>query len=324
MEMIGSRELGERELEPIRYAVEGMIPEGYTVLSAAQKAGKSWMAQQMCLAVAKGEDFLGRKTTKGTAIYIALEDCEKFAQDRQNTIGTHGVDGFKYVFDAPPMDMGFIKELDELTAGIDDLRLVVVDVLKKIEYQPLPRESAVHCDYRTGTELKDWADKKGVSLVAITHNTKEDHSDPFNNTSGTVGVTASADALVMISRENRYDSDAMMAITGRRVMTSLAKIRLNEKCIWELVKGDDYEDSRIKKTIIAIVDDGVEDALSAKQIIEIGIANDIAMTETSRAVGAFIVKNKDRFLEDGIEISIINRGSGSKTYRFRRVADAER
>lgn len=319
MEVIGSCDLGERELEPIRYAVEGMIPEGYTVLSAAQKAGKSWMAQQMCLAVAQGSEFLGRKTTKGKAIYIALEDCEKFAQDRQNTIGTKGADGFMYVFDAPPMDMGFTKELDSLTEGMTDLRLVVVDVLKKIEYQPQPRESAVHCDYRTGTELKAWADRHGVSLVAITHNTKENHLDPFNNTSGTVGVTASADAIVMISRENRYDSEALMAITGRRVMTSLTKVRLAENCVWEVVNGDEYHDSRVRKVIDAIVEDGIEDSLSAKQIIDYGISKGITLTESSRAVGTYILKYKDELKDDGVDVEVVKRGSASKLYRFRRT-----
>jgi hypothetical protein len=202
---------------------------------------------------------------------------------------------------------------------MEDLRLVVVDVLKKIEYQPMPRESAVHCDYRTGTELKSWADRKGVSLVAITHNTKENHLDPFNNTSGTVGVTASADAIVMISRENRYDSEAVMAITGRRVMTSLTKIRLNENCVWEIANGDEYTDSKIQKVIKKLVEEGNEDTLSAKQIISYGNGVGILLTESSRVVGAYILKHREDLKEDGIDVEVVKRGSASKLYRFRRV-----
>lgn len=319
MELLGSRELGKRKLEPIRYAVEGMIPEGYTVLSAAQKTGKSWLAQQMCLAVAQGREFLGRKTTKGSAVYFALEDCEKFAQDRQHTIGTDGADGFMYVFDAPPMDMGFIEEMDALTKGIKDLRLVVIDVLRKIEYQPQPRESAIHCEYRTGAELKAWADKRQVSLVAITHNRKEDHADPFNKISGTVGVTASADALVMISRENRYDNNAVMAITGRRVMTSLTKIRLSDNCVWEVVENDNYLDNPITKTVEEIIDAEITDSLSAKQIKEFALDKGIVLTASSRVIGAFLMENKGNFEQDGIKIEPVNRGSASKTYKFKRV-----
>ena len=319
MELLGSEDLDRKKLTPIRYAIDGIIPEGYTVLSAPQKAGKSWMAQQMCLAVAQGTEFLGHKTTKGTAIYIALEDCEKFAQERQNIVGTHGVDGFKYVFEAPPMDMGFIDELDELTKDIDDLRLVVVDVLGKIEYQPKPRESAVHCEYRTGADLKAWADRRGVSLVAITHNRKEIHNDPFNNISGTVAVTASADALVMISRKNRYDSNAVMAITGRRVRVSLINIRLNESCVWEVIEGNEYKDSLIRKAVEKIADDNIKDALCAKQIKDIAIIKGIAVTESSKAIGAFLTKYKGKFWEDGIDIRIVERGTGSNTYHIRRV-----
>lgn len=313
MKLLGSVELGGREMTPIRYAVEGMIPEGYTVLSAAQKTGKSWLAQQMCLAVAQGKDFLGRRTTKGVAIYIALEDCEKFAQDRQNVIGTHGAEGFMYVFDAPPMDMGFITELDDLTKDIDDLRLIVIDVLRNIEFQPQPRESAIHCEYRTGRELKKWADKRGVSIVAITHNRKADHDDPFNKISGTVGVTASADSIVMISKE-RYSSEAVMAITGRRVMTSLTRLRLTESCIWEVIDGDEYKNSNIRKAILAV---DSEDFLSAKQIIQNALEKNIEVS-SSKALGSFLIKYKERFKEDGVEIEVKLRGSGSKLYRIKK------
>lgn len=318
MRFVSSEELGRKELPPIKYAVEGLIPEGYTVLSAPQKTGKSWLAQQMCLAVAKGEDFLGRKTVKGTAIYFALEDCEKFAQDRQRVIGTNGVKGFMYVFEAPPMEMGFTKELEELTKGISDLRLVVIDILRKIEYQPQHRESLIHCEYRTGTELKEWADRRGVSVVAITHNRKEEHSDPFNKISGTVGVTASADAILMLAKESRYDTDAVLAVTGRRVMTSLTKLRMNEHCIWEVMGGDTYVDNRISKVLSLLADDD-NDYLSAKQIIDYGLSKGIVLGESSRSVGEFILKHQDRLKEDGIEVELKKRGSASKLYRFRRA-----
>ena len=315
MEMLRSEELGEKDLPPIRYAVEGMIPEGYTVLSASPKMGKSWMAQQMCLAVAQGKEFLGRRTTKGKAIYIALEDCEKFAQDRQKMIGTHGAEGFMYVFDAPPMAMGFTKELDALVEGLTDLRLVVIDTLKRIEYQPSGKESFFHCDYRTGTELKEWADRHEVSLVAVVHDRKEAHGDPLAKVAGTGGVTAAADAVVMITKENRFSSDAMMAVTGRRVMMSVTKLRLTKNCVWEVRKGDDYKDSVIRQAVEKIADKGLKDALSAKQIIEMGGLHGIS----SRAVGTFLLKYKERFAEDGIDIKPIERGTASNTYHIGRI-----
>lgn len=315
MDLLGSEELGKRELPPIKYAVEGMIPEGYTVLSASPKIGKSWMVQQMCLAVAEGKDFLGKKTTQGVAIYFALEDCEKFAQDRQRIIGSRGAKDFKYVFDAPPMALGFTKELDKLTKGIDNLRLVVIDTIRPIEYQPSARESMVHCEYRTGKEFKDWADKREVSLIAVTHDRKADSGDPLKKISGTGGVTASADSIVMITKENRFGNEAVMGITGRRVLSSVMKIRQNESCVWEVMGDDEYEDSRIRRALMAVADG---ETMCAKQIIDKALMKGIVLSESSRAVGTFIVNNIDRLREDGINIEIIERGTASKLYRVKR------
>lgn len=319
MKLLSSKELGERKLEPIRYAVEGMIPEGYTVLSALPKIGKSWFAQQMCLAVAEGKEFLGHKTTQGTTIYIALEDCEKFAQDRQKKIGTEGTKAFKYVFDAPPMAMGFIDELDKVAEGIDDLRLVVVDTLRRIEYKPEQRESLFQCEYRTGMELKEWADRHEVSLVAITHDRKDHSGDPLGAVSGTGGVTAAADSVVMITKENRYGDTANIGVTGRRVLTSLGKIRQNESCVWETVENDEYKDSQIRRVIEKIADDGIKESLCAKQIKDMAVSKGITLTESSRAIGGFIMKYKGKFWEDGIDIKYAQRGTASKTYQIRRV-----
>ena len=45
-----------------RFIVDEMIYPGLHVLSGDPKIGKSWIMMDMCLAIAKGEKFLGRKT----------------------------------------------------------------------------------------------------------------------------------------------------------------------------------------------------------------------------------------------------------------------
>ena len=99
IDLVSGRDLQSKELPPIVYPVAEMIPEGYTVFSAPFKYGKSWFALELCLAVAKGTEFLGMRTTKGTAVYMALEDCDKFAQDRLNMVldGADAPEGFYYI-----------------------------------------------------------------------------------------------------------------------------------------------------------------------------------------------------------------------------------
>lgn len=47
-----------------RFIVDGMIYPGIHILSGDPKIGKTWMMLDMCLAVAKGEDFSEGKRNK--------------------------------------------------------------------------------------------------------------------------------------------------------------------------------------------------------------------------------------------------------------------
>ena len=59
-----------------------LLVEGTCILSAKPKLGKSWFALSMCLAVAKGEDFLGYKTEKSSTLYLDLETSESIQKKR--------------------------------------------------------------------------------------------------------------------------------------------------------------------------------------------------------------------------------------------------
>lgn len=60
--------------KPIEFAVDGLIAQGLYILAGAPKVGKSWLSLDMCLSIAKGEKVLSQETSKGTALYLCLED----------------------------------------------------------------------------------------------------------------------------------------------------------------------------------------------------------------------------------------------------------
>ena len=71
-----------KQMPPLQYAIAEILPAGLTLFSGDSKVGKSMMALNMCVAVSKGEDFLGFPTTRGTVLYLALEDTESRIQRR--------------------------------------------------------------------------------------------------------------------------------------------------------------------------------------------------------------------------------------------------
>lgn len=61
--------------EEINWIVDGLLPSsGFSVIAAKPKVGKSTLARQAALSVARGDSFLGRHTTRGAVLYLALEE----------------------------------------------------------------------------------------------------------------------------------------------------------------------------------------------------------------------------------------------------------
>ncbi|OQY16642.1 MAG: hypothetical protein B6I36_10035 [Desulfobacteraceae bacterium 4572_35.1] len=81
--LISADELKGKVFPPVKWAVDGVIPEGLTVLAGDPKAGKSLMAVDICNAIASGGEAFGKQAcVQGDVVYISLEDPQRRVQDR--------------------------------------------------------------------------------------------------------------------------------------------------------------------------------------------------------------------------------------------------
>lgn len=65
------QELYKQPIEPIPWVVENLLAPGLYFLGGSPKVGKSWLALQLCLAVCRGEPFLGFET-KRNEVFTSL------------------------------------------------------------------------------------------------------------------------------------------------------------------------------------------------------------------------------------------------------------
>lgn len=321
------------------YAVDGMIPEGETVIAAPPKTGKSWLMLDMCLQIAKGEKFLGFNTKKSDTLYLALEDGESFEQERLNIVTGNqpAPKNFHFVFsNVMPMNEGFLLQLDDLLKSLPDVKVIVIDTLQFIKYRQAKQESAYECDYRTGRDLKEYAEKHHLAIVVVTHTTKMIHiEDDMANVSGTNGVTGAADAVIVLGKENRMDNEAKMFITGRKVRQTMHNIQfMQEDCRWHYIGiaeiGDkerreqesrerEYMNSKIREAVIQIAreDDGTTWKGRAGELIEKATSLGIGIRETNKEIGGFLNKMQGMFLDmDGVQIEKIKNGNGPWIYKI--------
>ena len=71
---INAEELLSFPLPPIRFIIDGLLPQGLHILAGAPKIGKSWLALTLCLCVAKGEPLWSFAAQQCSVLYLCLED----------------------------------------------------------------------------------------------------------------------------------------------------------------------------------------------------------------------------------------------------------
>lgn len=200
---------------PTRYVVDGLIPEGFSLLVAAPKIGKSWMVLGLAVATATGGEAFGTiPVRKAPVLYLALEDGQKRLQRRLRNMGV----------DELPEDLTFITTLE--AGALDTIRafmerhaedgpLVILDTLGKVMPPARMGQSAYHADYAISGGLRDLVGRyPGAALVAVHHTRKQGADDFTQTTSGTQGLTGGADTILVLTR-NRNDSGGTLQVTSR-------------------------------------------------------------------------------------------------------------
>ena len=335
---ISAFDLQNKEFEERYYAVQNMIPEGETVIAAPPKTGKSWLMLDMCLKVAEGKPFLGFDTKQSDTLYLALEDGDSFEQERLNIVtgGAQAPKNFHFVFsNVMPMNEGFLLQLEELLKVFPNIKVVVIDTLQFVKYRQGKSESAYECDYRTGRDLKEFAEKNHLAIVVVTHTTKMIHiEDEMSNVSGTNGVTGAADAVIVLSKEKRTDKEAKMFITGRKVRQSMHSVKFDDsKCCWvyggiaEVADREQqetkeremlYSNSNIRAAVIEIARNLTDPWQGrAGAIVDLALKHGIGLKETNKEIGGFLNKMQGYFMsEDGVLIEKIKNGTGPWIYKI--------
>lgn len=124
----------QEELPPLRYIVDELLPQGLAILAGLPKIGKSYLSLDLCLCVAHGLPFLGKRTHAGSVLYLALEDSDRRLQKRVREVwGDKAVNSkFHRVTKAPRTNEGLLLQLDEHMAQYPDTSLIVIDTLQKV------------------------------------------------------------------------------------------------------------------------------------------------------------------------------------------------
>lgn len=264
-------ELRCKNLPPITYYVDKLIPQGLTLICSLPKIGKSWLALDMGISIASGKPILGFNTKQSEVLYLALEDSENRLKERTNKIlkGNKAPNNFIYSIKCDDIQNGLIEELEEIKEKEPNLKVIIIDTLQKV--RSMYRGSNNYSnDYKELSQLKDFADKYSMGIILIHHLKKGYEGDIFDKVSGTNGITGTVDTTIVLTKQNRSDEDTILSIVGRDVEYNQYVVRFNKDVFkWIMISNyedmekelekQDYENNPIVKTIIENVEknDGI-------------------------------------------------------------------
>jgi RecA-family ATPase len=212
---ITAAELDDIDIPALSWTVPGLLPEGFGILAAAPKIGKSWLVLSLGLAVASGTGFLGVPVDQRPVLYLALEDGPRRLQDRQRRILDCQPAPEALVLWTDPLDaLEAAKQFATDHAGRNPL--IIIDTLARIRPPRGPRADIYREDYQFGSSLKAIADL-GATVLGVHHTRKGESEDFLESASGTNGLTGSADFVMVLTR-GRTESNALLSITGRDVV----------------------------------------------------------------------------------------------------------
>mgnify|MGYP003093276038 FL=1 len=214
LKMYSSEYIMNTQMKPIEYCVDGLISQGLFILAGAPKVGKSWLALDMCLSIAKREKVLGKATSCGHVVYLSLEDSLIRLQNRLYELTDDPSDNLHFAIMAESISNGLPEQIEYCRKRFDDLKIVVIDTLQKVRNES---ESSYSSDYKELSVLKSLADKLGIAIVLVHHTRKCSDSDPFNMISGSTGLSGCVDGSMVLIESKRGSRKAKLHCVGRDI-----------------------------------------------------------------------------------------------------------
>ena len=248
LETVSAKDLLTQPIQPLKFAINTILPHGLFILAGSSKIGKSWLALDMSCAVANGSLLWHYPATQGEVLYLALEDNNKRLQERLNKVSP--------ICDLDtPTDIHFVTKAQKLGAGLSEqivsfldshpqTKLIVIDTLQYVR----------NCGKFTGTYSGDYRDMdalreiitgRDLTMLLITHSHKSDDADPVNRVHGSAGLTGAADGIFVLEKKKRSGDKARLTIANRDTESYQFDLRFDRlNCRWQFVSenSDDVDE----------------------------------------------------------------------------------
>jgi hypothetical protein len=254
-------DLYDAEFPPPKFAVNGLIPEGLTMLIARPKIGKSWLGLQFGIAVGTGGHALGEMIEQGKTLYLALEDSPLRMQDRMFHKQRAPRETQITVMNEWP-SLSDDRAINALIKKIetDGYTLVIIDTLQRAVGGASVTKDAPRLSKILGA-LQQFALRQHVAILVIHHSRKSatdiavGGGDVIDDAMGGTEIAGVVDAMLGIYRK-RGDANATLRVTGRDIGERDLAIKFDKQfCCWQIVgDADAVREGTLQAAILETID----------------------------------------------------------------------
>ena len=275
LKTISMEELYDTAYPPRVPIVEGLIFNGTYLFVGAPKVGTSFFMAQLGYHVSMGIPLWGFPVTKGTVLYLALEDDYARLQRRLSKMfGMEGSSNLHFATQSKALNQGLEEQLHKFVKEHEDARLIIIDTLQKVREASGDKLSYGN-DYEIVTKLKRFSDQYGICLLVVHHTRKMESSDSFDMISGTNGLLGAADGAFIMQKEKRTENKAVLEVAGRDQQDQRLFLNFNrEQCVWELTKSEtelwkEPVDSVLESLATVVTNEAPEWSGSASELLQL-------------------------------------------------------
>lgn len=186
--------------ESASYVVEGRLPTGgLSVLASKPKAGKTTLSRNLALAVSRGEDFLGCRTTQGPVILLSLEEKRSEVRAHFRAMGATGEEPILIHCEHAP-EAAFIA-LSQIINTHKPV-LIIIDPLQKLMRV---KDSNDYAQVTLALEpFMILARQSGAHLTVAHHLGKGERADATDSILGSTALFGGVDTAIILKRSERY------------------------------------------------------------------------------------------------------------------------
>jgi hypothetical protein len=208
--------LAETE-EQIDFVIDGLIAKGsVNAIAGKPKTGKTTLARGLALAVARGEEFLGRRCYRGTVWYLDFENRRRDVRTHFRKMGATDRDSLWLLVGQQAPKNIIAAVLQRATEERPDL--IIIDTMQRF------LKAKNTDDYAEMTLLFDHvisiARQSGAAVLLLTHSSKVEKSG-LDAILGSTAIAGSIDTGILVNRFARYRTISTVQRTGEDLAETL-------------------------------------------------------------------------------------------------------